>query len=362
MMEYLLIGAVALLAAANGANDNFKGVATLWGANRTSYGRALAWATAATFAGSLAALWLAQGLVAKFSGANLVAEAVLARPEFLLAAALGGAAAVLLATWLGAPVSTTHALVGALLGSGMMAAGAGQVNFAALGAGVALPMVVSPLLAMALTVAVHPTVERIARGRDCVCLEPRPEMASLRPGIALAAVVTAVPAVRWAHVAECPADGDTARASLSGTVHWLSAAAISFARGLNDTPKIAALLLAFTAAGARVSFAMVAVAMAVGGVLGAARVARTISRRITPMAAEQGLAANLVAAGLVTAASLAALPVSTTHVTSGGIFGIGLMRRREADWKKVREVLLAWLVTLPAGMLLAVAFYLLLAR
>lgn len=96
--------------------------------------------------------------------------------------------------------------------------------------------------------------------------------------------------------------------------------------------------------------------------LGAAQVARTMSRRITPMGAGQALAANLVAAVLVTAASLAALPVSTTHVTSGGIFGIGLLRRREANWRRVREILRAWLVTLPAGFVLAAGFYLLLAR
>jgi PiT family inorganic phosphate transporter len=53
-MQYLLIAAVALLSFANGANDNFKGVATLWGAGRTGYKRALAWATIFTFLGSIA--------------------------------------------------------------------------------------------------------------------------------------------------------------------------------------------------------------------------------------------------------------------------------------------------------------------
>ncbi len=55
-MAFLLIAAVALLSFANGANDNFKGVATLWGAGRTSYRRALAWATGFTFLGSLVAV------------------------------------------------------------------------------------------------------------------------------------------------------------------------------------------------------------------------------------------------------------------------------------------------------------------
>lgn len=360
-MEFILIAAVVLLAAANGANDNFKGVATLWGANRTSYGPALAWATATTFAGSLAALGLASGLVEKFSGAHLVAQAVLARPEFLAAAALGAAATVLIATRFGAPISTTHALAGALVGSGVAAAGAEQVNFAALGAGIALPLAVSPLLAMMLTLGLHPAVDRLGRGRDCLCVEPKPGLASVQPGAAFAAAVAAVPGIRWAHAADCPA-ATAGRTSLSGVLHWLTAAGISFARGLNDTPKIAALLLAVSAAGGRASFGVVAVAMAAGGLLGAARVARTMSRQITPIGGGQGLAANLVAAVLVTAASLVALPVSTTHVTSGGIFGIGLLQRREANWRQVREILQAWLVTLPAGFLLAAGFFLLLAR
>jgi PiT family inorganic phosphate transporter len=360
-MEFILIAVVVLLAAANGANDNFKGVATLWGANRTSYGRALAWATATTFVGSLAALGLASGLVTKFSGAHLVAQAVLGQPEFLSAAALGAAATVLIATRLAAPISTTHALAGALVGSGVAAAGPGQVNFAALGAGIALPLAVAPLLAMALTLGIHPAVDRLVRGRDCLCAEPKPALASLPTGAAFAATVAALPGIRWAHAADCPAAAGT-RTSLSGALHWLTAAGISFARGLNDTPKIAALLLAYSAAGGRVSFGVVAVAMAAGGLLGAARVAQTMSRRITPMDAGQALAANLVAAILVTAASLVALPVSTTHVTSGGIFGIGLLRRPEANWSQVQEILLAWLVTLPAGFALAAGFYALLAR
>src|SRR6266851_3525986 len=82
--------------------------------------------------------------------------------------------------------------------------------------------------------------------------------------------------------------------------------------------------------------------MAAGGLLGAARVARTLSKQVTPMAAPEATGANLVAATLVVLASRFALPVSTTHVTSGGLFGIGLLRRKEADWRRAGgRVLLA---------------------
>jgi len=148
------------------------------------------------------------------------------------------------------------------------------------------------------------------------------------------------------------------RGSVTAGLHWLTAAAISFARGLNDTPKIAAVLLVGAAGGVRGTFALVAAAMAVGGIVWSARVARTMSREITPMAGEEAVSANLVAATLIILASFLALPVSTTHVTSGGIFGIGLRRRGEADWKRVREILLAWLATLPLGAALASGAYL----
>ena len=95
-----------------------------------------------------------------------------------------------------------------------------------------------------------------------------------------------------------------------------------------------------------------ALVIAIGGALGAVRVAHTLDKKITPMAAPEAVTANLVAP-LVTLASPFALPVSTTHVTPGGIFAIGLLRRHEADWSKVRDSLLSWVVTQPLGAVLA---------
>src|SRR6266852_4286045 len=122
-MNFLLMMAVGLLGFANGANDNFKGVATLWGAGRTSYTRALAWATVFTLFGSLAAVWVANNLAAKFNGSNLVAREVFTHTPFLAAVALAAVGTVLLASWLGLPISTTHALTGALVGAGVTSAG-----------------------------------------------------------------------------------------------------------------------------------------------------------------------------------------------------------------------------------------------
>ncbi len=363
-MKFLLIAAVALLSFANGANDNFKGVATLWGAGRTSYKRALGWATVFTFMGSLAAVWMASGLAAKFNGSKLVSKEIYTQMPFLAAMVLAAASTVLLASRLGLPISTTHALTGALIGAGLAAAGAAQVKFTALASGVVMPLLFSPLAAVGLTLAVCPLVKQLARGRDCVCID-QPGALRLAPnGPAASQIVSAAPAIRWARAVECETGAEAVQWSISDALHWLSGAAISFARGLNDTPKIAAVLLVLPAAaiGTKTNFLLVALVMALGGLLGAVRVARTMSKQITPMATPEAVGANLVAAALVTLASRFALPVSTTHVTSGGLFGIGLLRRKQADWRRVRDILFAWLGTVPMGAALAVFFYRLLTH
>jgi PiT family inorganic phosphate transporter len=357
-MQFLLFAAVVLVSYANGANDNFKGVATLWGANRTGYGRALAWATVFTFLGSLAVIWLGSGLAAKFSGSNLLAREIYTQLPFLTAVAGGAGATVLLAARLGLPISTTHALTGSLVGAGVLAGGFAKVKFAALSGSVAAPLLFSPLISLALTLVLYPVVVRVtelAGKKDCVCVD-EPAVIVTAPASGAAAADVAAPAVRWARGEECQTGSEVIRFTLSDALHWFSAAAISFARGLNDTPKIATLLVA--AAGAvKLNYGVVASAMAVGGALGAARVAQTMSKQVTPMANREAVTANLVAGSLILLASGVALPVSTTHVTSGSIFGIGLLRRREADWGRVRDIVLSWAATLPLGAALAGAFY-----
>ena len=109
-----------LLAYANGANDNFKGVATLVGSGTASYRGALLWATVTTALGSVAALVLARGLIEAFQGKGLVPAEVIGDPVFPAAVALAAGLTVLLATRLGFPISTTHALIGALVGAGVV--------------------------------------------------------------------------------------------------------------------------------------------------------------------------------------------------------------------------------------------------
>ena len=140
-------------------------------------------------------------------------------------------------------------------------------------------------------------------------------------------------------------------------LHYLSAGIVSFARGLNDTPKIAALLLVAPFLTSVFGVALVGVSIALGGLFSARRVAETMSRKITPMNHGQGFTGNLMTGLIVIGASNFGLPVSTTHVSCGTLFGIGAVTR-QAQWGTIGKILAAWVTTLPlAAALGASAFW-----
>src|SRR5437899_6375151 len=142
----LLFLATCFLAYSNGANDNFKGVASLFGSRNCNYRTAISWATITTFAGSIMSIFLAQTLLKKFSGKGIVPDDFVGSEYFLLAVAIGTGLTVIAATGAGFPISTTHALTGAIIGCGFVAVGRAG-NFAALCEGFVLSLVVSPVLA-----------------------------------------------------------------------------------------------------------------------------------------------------------------------------------------------------------------------
>jgi PiT family inorganic phosphate transporter len=312
MISVFLFLAVCFVAFANGANANFKGVASLYGSGVASLRRALLWGTATTFAGSIAAVFLAEGLLTKFSGRGIVPDSLVASQAFLCAVAIGAALTSFLAARLGFPVSTTHALVGALLGAGL-AGGGTDVRFAALGKNFIYPLLLSPVIAMVLGCMVYLLLKSLRLAPD--------------------------------H-----------RTRMLDVLHYISCGAASFASGLNDTPKMAALFFAFPGLNLHWGFLIIAVFIAMGGLLDADRVAETLGKKVTAMNPGQGFAASLVTAGLVTTASLYSLPVSTTHVSVGSLLGIGIATR-QAHWRKGGEILLAWVSTVPCGAILAAFAY-----
>jgi len=365
-MTALLVLAVLLVAYVNGANDSFKGVATLFGSGTASYRTALGWATLTTFAGSVMSLGTGAALVRSFSGRGLVPEALTGDLHFLAAVGGGAALTVLLATLGGLPISTTHALVGGLMGAGMVAARS-QVNPNALGKNFLYPLLLSPFLSILLTVALYLPFRAVRRilgveEETCLCVGDRQELVDIRSdgtGILRSTGVT----LAVGEMSRC-------RPRYSGSVlgvsaqqglellHFLSAGAVGFARGLNDTPKVVALLVAANLLGLQRGWVLAVTAlMAAGGLLSARRVGETMSHRITGMNEGQGFSANLATALLVIPASLWGLPVSTTHVSVGALFGLGLVNRR-ADGRQVLSILGAWVTTLPLAAFLAAVLYL----
>ncbi len=370
-MTLFLIIAVAFLAYSNGANDNFKGVASLFGSGATNYRVAITWATVTTFAGSVASLFLAQALLKKFSGKGLVPETLVGSEHFLLAVALGAGLTVILATRFGFPISTTHGLTGAMVGSGLVAA-SGGVSFGVLGKQFFLPLLLSPLLAVALGALLYLMFRwtRLRLGitkETCVCIGAEQQVFALeQPTSAFAMQRVATPSMVTPSIAvdsearcfERYAGGFLGIGSqkIMDAAHFLSAGIVSFARGLNDTPKIAALLLVVQAFDIRWGLLLVALAIALGGALNSRRVAETMSHKITAMNHGQGFSANLATGVLVIAASVYGLPVSTTHVSVGALFGIGALTK-QANTRVISGILLSWILTLPCAALLGALFY-----
>lgn len=363
-MPLLLFLATCFLAYSNGANDNFKGVASLFGSRTSGYRTAIAWATVTTFAGSICAIVVARGLLKAFSGKGLVPDHVAHSEYFLLAVALGAGVTVIAATLLGFPVSTTHALTGAIVGSGFLASQA-SVNLRALGNGFVAPLLLSPFLAMLLSALGYLSLRslRIHFGISkewCVCIGATEQLVPIPQPASALALQGAAPPVLGISVGAAGQCSERYAGRFLGLesqklmdgLHFFSAGVVSFARGLNDTPKIAAILLTIQALDIRLGMAAVATAIAIGGLLNAAKVAETMSMKITSMNHGQGFAANLSTGVLVILASLYGLPVSTTHVAIGALAGIGFTQK-EANGKVLRGIVLSWVLTLPCAALSA---------
>ncbi|SJM89403.1 Phosphate transporter [Crenothrix polyspora] len=370
MMITLLFIAVCFLAYANGANDNFKGVASLYGSGATSYRSALTWATVCTLAGSLCALLLANALLVKFSGKGVAPDALIQSIPFMTAVATGAGLTVIIATRFGFPISTTHALLGAIVGSTLAAAPEG-INLAALQKNFILPLLLSPLISVLLSIALYSTLKQIRQafniGKDlCVCTENT--LTSKTNFVDAQSASTAVAQqADWEISVDNAIDCQKRQAAvilgfnvervLNG-LHFFSAGTVCFARSLNDTPKIAGLLWLAPNVAVQSVIILIATVMALGGMLNARRIAETMSHKITSISPGQGLAANLTTAFLVIFASKLGMPVSTTHVSVGALFGIGI-RNRTVNSQMMVSILIAWVSTLPCAAVCAAGMYML---
>lgn len=346
-MTGLLLVLVALLAYANGSNDNSKGVATLVGYGAATARGALLYAALTTALGGAVSFWFSGGLLKSFS-TGLFAHGVSGlNSVFFIAVLVGAFGWVMLATFTGLPVSTTHAIMGSLIGAGLATLGRDKVQWAVLGKGFVMPLVLSPVLSLAIVyVLAWPVVWLIRRSSQTQRVVVEQLTAAAVPS---AANLGAAVLVEYESATQTRRVSPTASA-----LHWASGGLIGFARGWNDTPKIAALSLLALSSRMSIGFLIVTVSMAAGGLISGRKVLDTMARKLTPLPLTESLTASLTTAALVCMASWKGLPVSTTHVSTGSIIGAGLKNDPAGvKWKKVFEIVLSWIITLPAAGLIA---------
>ncbi len=294
----------------NGFHDTANAIATSVATRALRPQHAILMAAAFNFIGAFAGT-----AVAKTIGAGLVNEATTS--QTIVIAALLGAIAWNLLTWrLGIPSSSSHALIGGLLGATILAAGTGSVKWAGFVDKVLIPLISSPVLGFIIAFWLMIALYWIFR------------RARLRP---------MTRGFRRLQV--------------------LSAGYMAFSHGSNDAQKTMGIVtLALFSAGVIPTvdvpiwvIVLAASAMSLGTAIGGWRIMRTMGRRVVELEPIHGFAAETTAATVLLATAHLGMPVSTTHVISSAIMGVGSSKGpRGVRWGVARTILIAWVVTLPA--------------
>ncbi len=299
----------------NGFHDTANAIATSVATRALHPRHAILMATAFNFIGAFAGT-----AVAKTIGAGLVEEST--TTQAVVAAALVGAITWNLFTWyLGLPSSSSHALIGGLLGSTMVAAGFGALKMDGLLNKVLVPMISSPLIgfvgAFLLMLALYWIFRRAKR---------KPMARAFR------------------------------------RLQVLSAGYMAFSHGSNDAQKTMGIItLALFAGGAiptvDVPFWVIVVsatALSLGTAVGGWRIMRTMGHRVVQLEPVHGFAAETTAATVLFVTANLGMPVSTTHVISSAIMGVGSASGpKGVRWGVARRILLAWVITIPAAAFVA---------
>ena len=306
----------------NGFHDTANAIATSVATRALRPLHAILMATTFNFVGVFAGT-----AVAKTIGAGLVVEAT--STQTVIVAALLGAIAWNLFTWyLGLPSSSSHALIGGLLGSTIVAAGTGALKVDGIVAKVLVPMVTSPLVgftgAFVLMLILYWVFRRARR---------KPMARAFR------------------------------------RLQVLSAAYMAFSHGSNDAQKTMGIITLALFAGHVIPtvdvppwvIVVAASALSLGTAVGGWRIMRTMGHRVVELEPVHGFAAETTAATVLLVTAHLGMPVSTTHVISSAIMGVGSARGpKGVRWGVARRILLAWIVTLPAaGSAAAIAWFVL---
>ncbi|HEX8232483.1 MAG TPA: inorganic phosphate transporter [Caulobacteraceae bacterium] len=316
----LLIATALLFDFLNGLHDAANSIATIVSTRVLKPSHAVLWAAFFNF---IAFLFF--GLhVANTVGKGIIAPEVV--NDYVIFGALVGAIAWNVITWLaGIPSSSSHALIGGLLGAGIAEAGTGAVVLK----------------------GVTKTVYAIF----------------LSPGVGFALALLLVLMVSWLFVRATPSLGD----KVFRRLQFVSAAAYSLGHGGNDAQKtmgiIGVLLYSHGAMGGEFHIPLWVVlscqaAIALGTLFGGWRIVHTMGSKITRLTPMQGFCAETGGAITLFMATGLGVPVSTTHTITGAIVGVGSARRLSAvRWGVARGIVVAWFVTMPMAGLIAAASY-----
>ena len=307
----------------NGFHDTANAIATSVTTRALKPSWAIAMSAVANFAGALTGTAVAETVGTGLIDTNVV------QSQTVIAAALVGAIVWNLITWrLGIPSSSSHALIGGLLGAALISAGFGAWNVEGIVTKVLLPLVGSPIIGFAI-------------------------------GLLLMGLIFNV--VRRAHPGR-----------LNGVfrrLQVLSAAWMAFSHGSNDAQKTMGIMtLALVTAGVIPEFEvplwvilLAATAISLGTAAGGWRIIKTMGSRVVKLDPVHGFAAETTAASVIFTASHFGMPVSTTHVISSAIMGVGSSDRlKTVRWGVARSIVVAWILTLPASGFVAAVAYLLL--
>jgi PiT family inorganic phosphate transporter len=366
-MSLGLVFAVVLIALAftyiNGFHDTANSIATVVATKVLSPGQAVLLAAVTNLVG---ALW--GTAVAKTIAAGLIDTQVIdAGPQLLICALLAATVWNLITWWLGLPSSSSHALVGALVGAAIAAAGDnfGAVIWAEGGAHwwagkgvvpkVVVPMVISPLMGFvigfALMGALYALFAWLANRKGWMQRLGRTPFVNAFFGKAQIASASAMGLAHGMNDAQksmgiiaLALAGGTAAGQLDSLPHWLGFLRIAgSAEGGFDVPSWVAVLCALT--------------MAAGTAGGGWRIIKTLGHKMVKLHPINGFAAEGSSAAVILTASAFGIPVSTTHNVSASIMGVGAAKRFNAiRWSVVERMVWAWILTLPITALLAYGF------
>ena len=386
-----------------GANDVANAMATSVGSKALTIKQAILVAAIFEFLGAV----LAGGAVTSTIRKGIVdAELLTETPELLiygmLAALLAAGTWLLVASHKGWPVSTTHSIVGAIVGFAAVGIGVDAVHWEKVGT-IVMSWVVSPLTAGFIAYLIYLSVQRlILRREDPLARAKRYvpvyiffaaftiTLVTILKGlkhvglkislgdaylmaIAIAVVIAVFGAVMIRRIKPDPKvekkDHFYTVERVFGVLMVVTACSMAFAHGSNDVanaigPLAAVISVASTGAVAAQSSLPIWVLMIGGGgiVIGLAtygiRVISTVGRKITQLTPSRGFAAELAAATTIVIASGTGIPISTTHTLVGAVLGVGLARGIEAiDLRVVVRIFVSWVITIPAGAFLAIIFF-----